>query len=248
MSVAVISEDGRKNPQVLPAQFHLSESGHQIWSYRVVEKPAPGPISVLFLFPRKRDASGTSWDQGALGCLHFKRGTDLWSSLPYSEEGDPRQQAVGLELPTFISDAAEAARRFQETPRRRECTGFWRAIERGALPDNSAPHCPCHMIVVAPQDAVGESDSRLIAALQKSRTTVQVLSAVRSPDLEEFCRRVDGRFEFLKESSPVEEAVSRAYLSLLARWEIRYSGAADAQTLKLRVSTPAGWGETIVEL
>jgi hypothetical protein len=60
---------------------------------------------------------------------------------------------------------------------------------------------------------------------------------------------VEGRFRHVKDISGVEEAVSLAYLSLLARYEIRYrSNAPEAASLKLRVHTPAGRGETTVEL
>jgi hypothetical protein len=249
VSVAVTTADGRGSPAVLPAQFVLSENGQPVWSYRVAEKMVPGPMSVVFLFPRKLDNTGKPWDQGALRCLHWKRSTDLWSMLPYSGTDDaPSERPADLELPTFIANSAQAARSFQETPKRLDCTGFWTAVQRAVMPGNAPQRGRRHMIVLAP-DEVGNANDSLISAVQASRTSMLVLSTSVNPVLREFCRRVDGRFLYVKDSSAIEEAVSLAYLSLLARYDIRYrSDTPDATSLKLRVHTPDGWGETTVDL
>jgi hypothetical protein len=93
------------------------------------------------------------------------------------------------------------------------------------------------------------SDDSLIAAVHASQTSIQVVSTSPNPALREFCRRIDGRFHLVEDSAAIEERVSLAYLTLLARYEIRYQPVcADAVSLKLRVHTPAGWGETMVPL
>ncbi len=250
VSVAVVSADGRGSPRILPVQFHLFEDGQPIWSYKVTEKMAPGPLQVLFLFPRTLANGGQSWDQGALRCLQWKRSTDLWSSVPYSGVDDgPSDAPSELELPTFIANASHAARKFQETPKRLDCTGFWTAVQRAVLPDGTPSRGQRHMIVVAPEDVGDHADNKLMTAVRASRTSIQVVSRSTHPVLREFCRQTGGRFHYIKDDSAIESAVSLAYLSLLARYDIRYQPvSAEASSLRIRVHTPAGWGETAVDL
>jgi hypothetical protein len=242
VSVAVVTADGRGNPKILPAQLHLIEDGQPVWSYRVTEKMLPGPMSVLFLFPRKRDQAETPWDQGALRCLKWKRSTDLWSSVPYSG-AESNAGPAELDLPSFIANASRAARAFQETPKRGDCTGFWTAVRRAVLPGDTPQRGQRHMIVVAADEVGGDADDALISAVQASRTSIHLVSSSPNPALQEFCGRIGGRFQYVADNSAIEAAVSLAYLSLLARYEIRYQAGADATNLKVRVHTPAGWGE-----
>jgi hypothetical protein len=242
VSVAVVTADGRGNPKILPAQFLLSEDGQPVWSYRVAEKMAPGPMTVLFLFPRKLDNTG--WDQGALRCLKWKRSTDLWSSVPYSGEvADLSASSLDLELPSFIGNSSRAARVFQEAPRRSDCTGFWTAVRRAVLPGDTPVRGRRHMIVVATGEVGGNADDAPIAAVQASQTSLHMVSCSPNLVVQEFCRRSGGSFQCVKDKSAIEEAVSLSYLSLLARYEIRYQAGPDATSLKVRVHTPAGWGE-----
>ena len=250
VSVAVVTAEGRESPRVLPVQFILSENGQPVWSYRVIERPAPAAMSVIFLFPRKVDNAGTLWDRGALRCLNWKRSTDLWSTVPYSGvDDDPSDGLADLELPSFIGNSAEAVRVFKETPKRTDCTGFWTAVNRAVLPGKVPVRGKRHLIVLAPDEVGDNSDDSLIAAVHASQTSIQVVSTSPNPALREFCRRIDGRFHLVEDSAAIEERVSLAYLTLLARYEIRYQPVcADAVSLKLRVHTPAGWGETMVPL
>lgn len=250
LSLAVVTADGHGNPKVQPVQFMLSENGQPVWCYRVTERMPPDPMTVIFLFPRKTDRSGKPWDQGGLRCLHWKRSTDLWSSIPYSgTEDSPSDGPAGLELPSFIANASKAARIFEETPRRADCTGFWSAVHRALLPGNGAVRGKRHVIVLAPDDVDGAADDPLISAAIASRALVQVVSTSANPALQDFCRRIDGRFHYVRDPSAIEETVSLAYLSLLSRYEIRYQPACTgADALKVRVQTSTGWGETTVDL
>jgi hypothetical protein len=161
-----------------------------------------------------------AWDPGALRCLSWKRSNDLWSVLHYSE-----------------------------TPERTDCTGFWSAVHRAVLPGNSPVRGARHMIVLAPEDAGNCSEDEVIAAVHASGTSIEVLSPTANPGLREFCSRVKARFHLLEDMASAKDLVSLAYLSLLARYEIRYQPVSpDATSLKLRVQTPAGWGETMVPL
>jgi hypothetical protein len=231
----------------------LSEDGQPVWSYRVAEKMAQGPMTVLFLFPRKLDSRGgehnTGWDRGALRCLKWKRSTDLWSSVPYSGEvGDLSARSADLDLPSFIGNASRAERVFQEAPKRSDCTGFWTAVRRAVLPGDAPVRGRRHMIVVVTDEVGGNADDALIAAVQTSQTSMQMVSSSPNLVLHDFCRRIGGSFQFLKDNSAIEEAVSLSYLSLLARYEIRYQAGPDATGLKVRVHTPAGWGEAAMEV
>ena len=211
---------------------------------------APGPLAVVFLFPRTVDRNGSPWDQGVSRCVSWKRSTDLWSAVPYfGNDNEQSDASPDLELPAFIANAADAARAFQKTPSRRDCSGFWNAVRRAVQPGDAARQVQKHMIVLAPDELAESAEDGLIAAIHASRVSIQVLSLAANPILREFCQRVGGRFEHIGERSTVEEAVSSAYLSLLARYEIRYqSVAADASRVKVRVQTPNGWGETNIDL
>ena len=250
VSVAVFTADGRESPRVLPVQFILSENGQPVWSYRVIEGPVPEAMSVIFLFPRKVDHAGKPWDQGALRCLNWKRKADLWSAVPYLGVDDsPSSGPADLERPSFVADSAQAARAFEETAMRTDCTGFWTAVHRALLPGNTPERRKRHMMVLAPDEVAGNSDATLIAAVHASRTSIQVVSTSPNPALQEFCRRIDGRFHLVEDNAAIEERISLVYLSLLARYEIRYASVcAGTVSLKLRVHTPLGWGETMVPL
>jgi len=250
VSVAVVTADGGESPRVLPVQFMLSENGQTVWSYRVVERMAPDPMTVIFLFPRKVDHSSELWDQSGLRCLRWNRFTDLWKAVPYSGAGDsPSEDVEGLELPSFIASSSKATRIFQGTAERTDRTGFWTAVHRAVLPGNYGVQGKRHVIVLAPDEVDGDADNALISAVRASRASIQVVSTSANLLLREFCRRIDGHFHYVKDSSAIEEAVSLAYLSLLARYEIHYHPVSpDATSLKLSVHTPAGWGEMRVDL
>jgi hypothetical protein len=247
VSLALATANGQATARILPAHFVLTENGQTVWNYRAAEKMAPGPMVALFLFPRNLDKK---WDEGTLRCLRWKRSTDLWSAVPYSGvEERSGEGPVELELPTFIANAAKARRVLQETPKRADCTGFWTAIQRAILPGPNAVRGQRHMIVLAPEDVGGEADEGLLDAVRAARASIQVVSTSMNPVLREFCRRVDGRFHFVADQAAVGEAVSLAYLSLLARYEIRYAPVApDASSVKIRVHSPEGWGETTIDL
>jgi hypothetical protein len=235
VSVAVVTADGRGIPRILPAQFLLSEDGQSILSYRVEERMPPDLMTVIFLFPRTVDNFGQPWDQGGLRCIRWKRPADLWSTAPYSTAESCAQEAEGLDSPPLTASAPQAA-------------GFWTAVHRAVLPGNAAVQGKRHVIVLAPDEVDGDADDALISAVQESRASIRVVSPSENPLLREFCRRIDGHFRYVEDPSAIEEAVSLAYLSLLARYEIHYHPVSKgAATLKLRVHTPAGWGETKVD-
>ena len=105
------------------------------------------------------------------------------------------------------------------------------------------------MIVLAPAE-VGESpDDAILASAQSSHTTIDVISGAPNPSLHDLSRKTGGHFHLVTSADAIENRIAQTYLSLLARYEIRYpSQSADAGTLRLRIQTPSGWGETTIPL
>jgi hypothetical protein len=71
---------------------------------------------------------------------------------------------------------------------------------------------------------------------------------VENPELLEFCKRTNSAFHLAGEEE-IPEIIRQAYLSLLARYEISYQPLkGNAGTLKIRVQSPDGCGETLLPL
>ena len=88
LMLAVAGDDMREQPKPTPLQFLLSEGTQYITSYKISEKPLPDAMSVVFVIPRSREATGGAFFDGVLQCLRWKRPSDLWSIVPYIEAGD----------------------------------------------------------------------------------------------------------------------------------------------------------------
>lgn len=246
--VAVAPNGGRELLAVLPTQFILSEGGQPVWSYKVTEKPDPEAMSVIFVFARDRGPNTSVWSAAALKCLEWKRPSDLWCAVPYFAEDDPDADSCSdLPMPPFTANPELAAAPFLNTAKRTECSDIWTALGRAVRPDGRPVRGKRHLLVLAPVEVGRAAEHDLISAVLSSRTSVQVVSAVPNQALADFCRHTEGTFHLAATDSAIEEFVSRAYLNLLARYEIRYSIAVpDAANLRIRVHAPEGWGETSV--
>lgn len=81
----------------------------------------------------------------------------------------------------------------------------------------------------------------------RSGASVQVISAGPSKKVEDFCRRARASFQIAETDDEVVRLLELAYLNLLARCEITWNSPfADTADLKVRVNTPAGWGEASI--
>jgi hypothetical protein len=119
-------------------------------------------------------------------------------------------------------------------------------VRRAVLPGDSPKPGLRHLIVLAPVELADGPDEGLAAAVLASRASLQVISASENATVRHFCEQVGGRYVQVENGAGVEGAVSQAYLSLLARFEIRYDPVSPhAGSLKVRVQTPEGWGETV---
>uniref|UniRef100_Q029J2 PBS lyase HEAT domain protein repeat-containing protein n=1 Tax=Solibacter usitatus (strain Ellin6076) TaxID=234267 RepID=Q029J2_SOLUE len=245
--IAVASEDMRDQPKVAPLQFLLSEAGQYITSYKVVEKPPPEAISVIFVIPRSRDAAGGAFFSAAARCLTWKRPSDLWSILPYIEAGDGEPPAPHDPDPAEFTAKSEAlAATLQGTPKRIECTDLWTALWRASRPDAGQSRGRRHVIVFSSAEESRIAGHGLISTVQTGRVPLQAICAGPNAELQEFCKRTRMPLQ-LGVQDEISELVERAYLNLLTRYEISYQPVStEPVPLKVRVQSPTGWGEAVI--
>jgi hypothetical protein len=247
LRVAVFSEDGRERLNIAPTEFIVSEDGRHAATYHVIERRVPEGMSVVFVLPRMSAPPRASWSHAALKCLAWKRPSDLWSAVPYLPGGGPdAQHSPWGDLPPQFSSRPEVLKAaFGRPPHRADCADLWNALCRSVRPDQRPARGTRHLIVLSPAAAGGSAGEGLISAVLTSRTSVQVISLVPDPALEEFCRRVRGSFRAAANNEEIPARIEQAYLNLLAGYVVSYQPVSpDARTLRIRVHTPAGWGET----
>jgi HEAT repeat protein len=242
--VAVAADDAREQPKVAPLQFLLNEGGQFVTTYKVVEKPEPPAMSVIFVIPRCRETAGGAFFDGAARCLSWKRQSDLWSILPYIETGDGEPPAPHDPDPPFFNSSAEAlANTLQSTPKKMDCTDLWTAVWRATKQDANQVRGKRHVILFSSAEEGRIAGHGLITNMQNSRIPLQVICSGPNAQLEEFCKRTHVRFRIgIEEEIP--QLIEQAYLNLLSRFEIAYQPVStDAEEVKVRVQTPSGWGE-----
>jgi hypothetical protein len=248
--LAVTTEDGTALPKILATQFILSENGQNVLSYKVTEKPPVDAMSVLFVFPRAVEQDTPPWNQGALKCLAWKRPSDLWASLPFLPAGDPEERGHAIdEAPAFSSISDVLAASFSKTPPRVACSELWETLWRCVRPDQAPVRGKRHLIVVANEELSRMAGHGLIANVLSSRSSLQVISSLPNPTLEDFCNKSRGRFRTFENEDEIPDLVQQAYLNLMTRYEISYQPVCrDAVEVKARVQTAAGWGEVKVAI
>jgi hypothetical protein len=251
VQLAVTSIDSGDQPKVLPTQFILTEGARNVLSYKVTERPAAEAMSVIFVFPRTEEPATAPWNLGALQCLAWKRPADLWCSLPYLPSGvSEATGAVAKHAPApFISSPEAVSASLARTPDHADCSDLWETLGRCVGLDRAAARGKRHLIVVA-TDRVGRiAGQGLILSVIGSRTSLQVISSVSNPKVEDFCRQAKGRLRTFETEAEIPELIQEAYLNLLARYQIRYQPVSpEATILKARVQTASGWGEVKIPI
>jgi hypothetical protein len=247
--LAVNSDDIREIPKIAPLQFLLSEAGQHITSYKVTESAAPEAISVIFVIPRSREAAGGAFFAAASRCLTWKRPSDLWSILPYIETGDGEPPAPHDPDPAQYTAKSELlAATLQETPKRLECTDLWTALWRASRHDAGQSRGRRHIIVFSSAEEGRIAGHGLISTVQTGRVPIQAICSGPNDQLKQFCNVTRTQFR-IGAPEDISELVKTAYLNMLARYEVSYRSVSAAPTpLKVRVQTPAGYGETIIPL
>jgi hypothetical protein len=190
------------------------------------------------------------WNQGALRCLDWKRPTDLWCTVPYVPDDDSATApGLELELPPFSTQAEFAAASFTTPHKRTDCTDFWTALWRTVRSEAGPVRGKRHLIVFAPDDLGRIAGHGLVASVISSRTSVQVISTGPNSALQDFCRMTGGAFQFGETDAAVADLVTRAYLNLLARYDITYQPVVPAaSTIRVRVNSHTGWGESSISI
>jgi hypothetical protein len=257
--LAVTSEDGPDQPKILPTQFILTEDARNVLSYKVTERPPAEAMSVIFVLPRASEPATAPWNLGASRCLAWKRTSDLWCNLPFlpteDSEAPPGAPAAltgastNDPAPPYISSREALGASFEQTPPRSDCSELWETLGRCVGSGQAAARGKRHLIVVA-TDRIGKVAGRgLILGMIGSRISLQVISSISNPNVEDFCRQAKGRLRTFENEAEIPELIRQAYLNLLARYEISYQPLApDATILKARVQTSSGWGEVRISI
>jgi hypothetical protein len=246
----VVPGTGSESLKLLPTHFIVSEDNQTVMSYQVLERPAREAMTVIFVFPRTATPHLAPWNQGALRCLDWKRPADLWCTVPYLPEDDSAPAAgLDLELPPFSSQPQLAAASFTNSPKRADCTDFWTALWRTVRNESGPVRGKRHLIVFAPVDIGRIAGHGLIASVISSRTSVQLISNGPNSALQEFCRMTGGTFQTGKTDAALADLVTRAYLNLLACYDITYQPVVPgASAIRVRVNSPTGWGESSISI
>lgn len=257
LRLSVSPPGGSEHYRVLPTQFFLAEENRHVISYTVTELPLAEVMSVTFILP-SLGVPGVSpgvspWGAGILECHAWKRTSDLWEIQTYSAKQASQTPASGAapadaELRASANlDAMSVA--LAAIPQRGDCPEFWTAIRSCAGPNQPEESAGRHLIVFCKSEPEQAADAALVSAVTASGATVQVISAGPNRPVEEFCRAVDADFRMVKDPEKVAEAISMAYLSLLARYEIVYQPAVpESRCLRIRVNTPEVAAETTLPI
>jgi hypothetical protein len=239
--------DGSAPPRLLATQFILSEDSRPVTQYQVEACTPPETLVVTFLFPHTAD-SAPPWIQGAIGCLNWKRPSDLWDTTFYLPVNGIAQGTPNP--PQFTADGQAAAAALQEAPEQTVCPTFWDGIRNSAQAASAPEHGARHLIVYNQSSLEAPASlAEIVAAAVASKTSVQVVSLTPCPPLEELCRGTQGSFRLAKSETELARLIEEAYLALLSRFLVGYSPVAPgARALSVRVFDATGWGETTISL
>ncbi len=245
LRVAVAGTEDQTEPFILPTQFLVLENGQAIMEYRIHEKTRAEAMSVVFAASRDMVRSSTAWSRGVTACRSWKRPSDLWAVSAYlageGEDGSPGP--VDEPLP-FVSGADALDKALAQPEARSECTELWRTILRAVRSDQGQNRGKRHLIVFSHADPLRSAGEGLVSTVLSSRASVQVISTIASPKVEDFCRRAKAGFQVAETDDEIVRLLELAYLNLLARYEITWNSPhAETVDLRVRVITPAGWGE-----
>jgi hypothetical protein len=248
--VAVLAEGGVEHADILPTHFLLAEDGRQVFEYEVAACPPNNAIAVAFILPGAAGGSTAPPDQGALGCLEWKRPADVWAVLRYGPEAPdcgkvPASESDGPAAYTASGEAAASALSHPEHARDDMWTALWRAVHD----ENGFGRGRRHLLVVTREYIGRVAGHGILSAIRNSATSVQVISTVENPAIEDFCGRVQGSYYLAAGEQDVAALVEQAYLGLLARYAITYRSAVPpASRLTVRVHSPGGWGRTEIAI
>jgi hypothetical protein len=230
----VAREDGTPPPTLLPTQVLLSEDGENVVQYRVVEKPLPETMSVVFVLPR----SGADLVRA---CLPWKRQTDLWGFLYYTRDV---AAAVGDGPPRFQSSVEATEADLARIPAANDCVDLWHGVRRAVSLESGGMGGKRRVIIVNEPANRRDAGEDLVNGTAGAQAFVQAISFGPDRAVEDFCRRVGGLYREADESGALE-----TYLNLLARHEVVYQPVnPEAQSVKVRLHGPGLYAEMRLSL
>jgi hypothetical protein len=252
LQLAVVRREGGEPPVLLPTQIIVSEGRQNVASYKVTVHLPPEPMSVVFVFPAAAAPADAPYTLGALTCLSSKRPADLWAVVPYSPArfGDTEAERAMSALPPDFSAVPEVVSSCLKQPiEQPQCTDLWSAVWRSVASDKPAARSKRYVIVFAAETIGRVAGHGLIAAMKNAGVLVQVVSTAGNPAIEEFCERVGGILRIAESAADAGHLVEQACLNSLARYSVTWQPITpDAAPVRVRVQSPAGWGETIIAL
>ena len=251
LQLALTTEGSGEHRRVLPTHILLSEDGRHVIQYKMMERIEPEAISAIFVFPRSSAPGDCAFTRGALKCLSWKRPSDLWAIKGYVTEssGGEVGEQVADTSPRYLvnREAIEAA--LNSSPKRSECAPLWNSLWQAVRADQAPARGRRHLILFSDSESERAAGNGLVSAVLASRAIVQMISTKPNARLEQFCSDVRGSFRIAESEEAIAEAISMAYLNLLARYEISYQSACpEARDLRIRVNSPSGWAETHLAL
>ena len=245
-----VGATGVAQPPLRAIEFMLTVDGQPILNYRLTVRPSPPAMSVVFLFPRGGMAEEPPWVTGALACLAGKRPSDVWTYLPWMPAGEaagpaaPENQEI-----SFTPNHEALADSFRRMTERAECSDMWQTLWRALRGDANVARGRRHVIVFASEQVGGVAGHGLVATVGAARGIVQVISSVPNPALENLCAKTRIGYTHAAAPQEVVASIEQAYLNLSARYELSYQTLSqEARELKIRIQSPAGWGETTVAI
>ncbi|MBZ5617856.1 MAG: HEAT repeat domain-containing protein [Acidobacteriia bacterium] len=260
LHVDVGAKDGPKQARLLPTEFILVEDGQDVVSFAIEECPVPPLLSITFILPGIAGAASTPFQQGALKALAWKRPPDFWSLAHYipavrpSLDTSPEEQQTTSaaaqpssreNIPLqFTADPEVAAAALEKVPPQTDCSDLWTTIRhsvQGAGPERGERH----VLVYGQSEAAQPVGYReLTSAALASGASVHAISLIGNPALESLCSATQGDFQTVASEAEVPALVEQVYLSLLARYTVRYQPISEqARKLRIIVNSPSGWGE-----
>lgn len=246
LMLATGGQHGWASPDLLPTQILVSEDGRPVQDYRVIDRPLPETIFVIFLLPTGERID--RWRETALGCLPWKRPSDLWACEFYqpqaAHEAGAQDRAPNFQaIPENIrSELAQDALRFGSPD-------LWRTIRRAVHAETSPPPGKRQLIVFAEGDTRCVPDEDMVPGIAASQATLQIVSCGPNAALEDFCRRVNSSFLQFENMDQAAAATVHAYLHQVPRYEITWQPLSlDSKQLKVRVHGPSLCGETTVRI
>jgi HEAT repeat protein len=245
--VAVAGDNATEQPVIPSLGFLLSENNLPILSYRVNERPAPDAMSVVFVLPREPEAAAPL-REAIESCLKWKRTSDLWCILPYIESGDgaPPEAVGDPDAPAFAANPETLRKVLSEPARRVECWDLWSTVWRAAKLEGNAARGIRHILILSTVEESRLAGHGVVAKARNPRVQVQALATAGNRRVQEFCKEIRASFK-LADPADIGEMIRRAYLTLLARYEISYQPVvANAPGLKVRIQGQGGSGEASV--